>query len=226
MSSFGIFEDLKDIEYAKAWAYQEELLSQFIALKKEGHLPKHRLLFCEHPNVYTLGKSGARNNLLVDDQFLKSINASYYETNRGGDITYHGPGQLVGYPILDLEQMGFQVKKYIDKLENAIINTLKYYDIKGQRLEGATGVWLDIDKAEKTRKICAMGVRVSRWVTMHGFALNVNTDLQYFNYIHPCGFVDKGVTSLQKELGKTINFESLKKIVRAEIEKEFNIQFE
>ncbi len=225
MKQIAIYKDLGLIEYKKAWEYQESLLEEIQQQKQDKTtVPKHKIIFCEHPHVYTLGKSGVQNNLLINDAFLKQIGASYFQSNRGGDITYHGPGQIVGYPIFDLEQMGFQVKKYIYKLEEAIIKTLKEYDIIGHRMEGATGVWLDIDTPSKTRKICAMGVRVSRWVTMHGFALNVNTDLSYFNHINPCGFVDKGVTSMELELGKKINFDAVKKILKAKMLEEFNLE--
>ena len=220
------YQDLQNIEYKEAWDYQEELMLDIQKKKKEEISPiHHQLLFCEHPNVYTLGKSGTLNNLLINDDFLKKIDATYFKSNRGGDITYHGPGQLVGYPIFDLIQFDFQVKKYVYKLEQSIINTIAKYGIKGHRLDGATGVWLDIDKKGQTRKICAMGVRVSRWVTMHGFALNVNTDLNYFNHINPCGFVDKGVTSMEKELGKKLNFEELKMHLKKEMAKEFNLEY-
>ncbi len=220
------FEDLKNIEYKEAWDYQENLVLQIQEEKKRNISPiSHQLLFCEHPHVYTLGKSGTENNLLINDEFLKRIKASYFKSNRGGDITYHGPGQLVGYPIFDLNQFDFQVKRYIDKLEQAVINTIAKWGIEGHRLEGATGVWLDIDKKGQTRKICAMGVKISRWVTMHGFALNVNTNLDYFNHINPCGFVDKGVTSMEKELQKKINFDEVKKILKEELAKEFNLKY-
>ncbi len=220
------FEDLKNIEYKEAWDYQENLVLQIQEEKKKNISPiSHQLLFCEHPHVYTLGKSGTENNLLINDEFLKRIKASYFKSNRGGDITYHGPGQLVGYPIFDLNQFDFQVKRYIDKLEQTVINTIAKWGIEGHRLEGATGVWLDIDKKGQTRKICAMGVKISRWVTMHGFALNVNTNLDYFNHINPCGFVDKGVTSMEKELQKKINFDEVKKVLKEELAKEFNLKY-
>jgi lipoyl(octanoyl) transferase len=221
-----IFEDLNSIEYKKAWDYQEQTMESIISAKKEGkEVPSNKLIFCEHPHVYTLGKSGAQNNLLINQDFLDRINATYFKSNRGGDITYHGPGQIVGYPIFDLEQFGFQVKKYIEILEEAIIKTIAEWGIEGHRLEGATGVWLDIDKPGQTRKICAMGVRVSRWVTMHGFALNDNTQLDYFNHINPCGFVDKGVTSMEKELGKKLNFEEVKEVLKAKLAEEFNLNY-
>ena len=182
-------------------------------------------MFCEHPHVYTLGKSGEQNNLLISDEFLKKRNATYYKINRGGDITYHGPGQIVGYPILDLEDFDLTVKKYIYSLEEAIINLLKEYNIYGSRLDGGTGVWLDVDNPSKARKICAIGVRASKFVTMHGFAFNVNTDLNYFNYINPCGFTDKGVTSMQKELGNELNINEIKNKLKGHIKKELNMNF-
>ncbi len=227
------FKDLMSIDYKEAWDYQETLFNEIVTLKaKNRELPveeqiatKNFLLFCEHPHVYTLGKSGTENNLLINDEFLNKINATYYKTNRGGDITYHGPGQIVGYPILDLDNFGFQVREYIFNLEETIILLLKDYGITSTRLEGATGVWLDVDKPGMTRKICAMGVRASRWVTMHGFALNVNTDLNYFNHINPCGFVDKGVTSMEKELGNTLDFEEVKSNLKNKIKEVFDLKY-
>jgi lipoyl(octanoyl) transferase len=206
------FQDLGLIDYKQGWDYQEEL---FVKVQEKREEPDARkdvgfLLFCEHPHVYTLGKSGQNNNLLIGEEMLKRINATYYHINRGGDITYHGPGQLVVYPILDLEALGITLKDYIHKLEEVIIRTLDTYGLKAERLNGATGVWLDKGIAGKERKICAIGVRASRYVTMHGLAFNVNTNLDYFNYINPCGFLDKGVTSMQKELGIEVDFEQLK----------------
>lgn len=225
-----IFEDLQQTEYKKAWEYQESIFDEIIGIKlhnrenEEDLKPiTNRLLFVEHPNVYTLGKSGAINNLLINDDFLKKINATYYKSNRGGDITYHGPGQIVGYPIFDLEQMGLTVKSYIHKLEQAIINCLADYGIEGDRLDGATGVWLDKDTPGKARKISAIGVKASRYVSMHGFALNVNTDLTYFNHINPCGFVDKGVTSMEKELGAKQDFEKVKQHLLTHLVKVFEL---
>ncbi len=233
MKRYTQFKDLGSIDYKEAWDYQEELFNQVVNQKKqfdsngpEGEQATNYLLFCEHPHVYTLGKSGQQNNLLISDEFLEKINATYYKINRGGDITYHGPGQIVGYPILDMDQFDMQVKKYIYHLEEAIINTLKEYTIEANRLENATGVWLDIDKPEKSRKICAIGVRASRFVTMHGFAFNINTDLKYFDYINPCGFTDKSVTSLQKELGKEIDLEETKSILKEKIQDEFKMHIE
>jgi lipoyl(octanoyl) transferase len=210
-------------EYKAAWEEQERIHREIVAAKSAGGEIIHQLIFCEHPHVFTLGKSGQQNNLLINDDFLAKINASYYQSNRGGDITYHGPGQIVGYPIFDLEYLNIGVKEYIHKLEEAIILTLKEFRIEGTRLDGATGVWLDTGKPS-ARKICAMGVRVSKAVTMHGFALNVNTDLKYFSYINPCGFVDKGVTSMQKELGHELNFEEVKNILKKQLIKVFHLE--
>lgn len=207
-----IFQDLGLIDYKKAWDYQEGIFDNIINFKtgKTKIFSENYILFCEHPHVYTLGKSGEANNLLISDEFLKKINATYYRINRGGDITYHGPGQIVGYPVLDIEKLKLSLKEYVYILEEAIILTLKEYTINSSRLDGATGVWLDTDKKGKSRKICAIGVRASRYVTMHGFAFNINTDLSYFNHINPCGFTDKGVTSLSKELKQTVNIDSVK----------------
>ena len=181
------------------------------------------LIFVEHPHVYTLGQNGSEDNLLIDHIQLQTRDAKFYRTNRGGDITYHGPGQIVGYPIFDLEVIGISLKEYIHRLEEAIIMTVSHFGIPASRLDGATGVWLDADKKGKSRKICAIGVRASRYVTMHGFAFNVNTDLTYFNYINPCGFTDKGVTSLQKELGVSQDFEDVKLLVRNNLQKVFGL---
>ena len=198
------FEDLGRIDYQEAWDYQEERFDALVEFKRRqeyGERPAQYLLFCEHPHVYTLGKSGDEHNLLIRQEFLRKIQATYYKTNRGGDITYHGPGQLVAYPILDLEHLGMGLKAYISLLEAAIITLLEEYGIVAAQMEGATGVWIDADHPVKARKICAIGVRSGRHVTMHGLALNVNTNLDYFTYINPCGFETKGVTSMEKELG-------------------------
>ena len=228
MKNKVIYKDLGEIDYKEAWNYQEKLFNEIVESKKQSKSDgnssqQNYLLFCEHPHVYTLGKSGEQNNLLISDEFLKKINATYYKINRGGDITYHGPGQIVGYPILDLEGLNLTVKKYIYYLEEAIINLLKEYGIQGNRLDGGTGVWLDIDIPSQSRKICAIGVRASKFVTMHGFAFNVNTDLNYFNYINPCGFTDKGVTSMQKELGKELNIKEIKNKLKEHIRKTLNM---
>ena len=209
--------DIGTIDYKKAWDYQEKLFDEVLSGKRAGHVPTNYLLFCEHPHVYTLGKSGQQNNLLIDPDFLEKIQATYYRINRGGDITYHGPGQIVGYPIIDLEQFGLQVRKYIQRLEESVIATLKEYHINSSRMDGATGVWLDADKPGQSRKICAIGVRASHFVTMHGFAFNVNTDLNYFNYINPCGFQDKGVTSMKSELGRHMDMQEVKQVLKKHI---------
>lgn len=210
------FTDWGIIEYNKAWSEQEKLFSSIIDNKKTGNPTSNILVFCEHPHVYTLGKHGNEQNLLLNYIQLQAKNAQFVHTNRGGDITYHGPGQLVGYPIFDLANFNIGLKKYIFLIEEAIIRTLSEYTIKATRLDGATGVWLDID-TPRCRKICAIGVKSSRFVTMHGFALNVNTNLEYFGYINPCGFVDKGVTSMQAELGFEVNFAEVKQKLKQQI---------
>ncbi|MFT5183425.1 MAG: lipoyl(octanoyl) transferase [Flavobacteriales bacterium] len=205
------FQDLGKMDYKEAWDYQETLFRSVIAQKtvnrdsEEEVTPDNHLLFVEHPHVYTLGKSGQRENLLIDEKQLDNADAKYYEINRGGDITYHGPGQIVGYPIFDLDQYFTDIHKYLRYLEEAIILTLAEYGVTAARSEGLTGVWLDADNPSKARKIAAMGVKCSRWVTMHGFAFNVNVDLDYFGNIVPCGIADKQVTSLHLELGKPID---------------------
>jgi len=224
------FEDLGLIEYKNAWDYQEKLFSEYLKIKAENRdLPENQqriiegnVLFCEHPHVYTLGKSGEQNNLLINDEFLNKIQATYFKTNRGGDITYHGPGQIVGYPIIDLERFNLQVKQYIANLEESIILTLKDYGIESERLPGATGVWLETT-TNKARKICAIGVKASRFITMHGFAFNVNTNLEYFNHINPCGFIDKGVTSMEEELGEKQNYEKVKGVLKSKMEQVFGM---
>lgn len=210
--------DLGLIEYKKAWDYQTELFNQVLAIKAGNReLPEDEqkptpnfLLLCEHPHVYTLGKSGNANNLLMPLEQLGEIQAEYFPINRGGDITYHGPGQVVVYPIIDLENFFTDIHKYMRFLEEAVIQTLAAYGLKGDRIPGLTGVWLDVDRAP--RKICAFGVKTSRWVTMHGLALNVNTDMNYFGHIVACGIADsdKGVTSMEKELGRKIQMEEVK----------------
>jgi len=216
------YKDLECIDYKEAWDYQEALFNKVLKGKGESGDHNGELIFCEHPHVYTLGKSGVKNNLLINEEFLNKIQATYYEINRGGDITYHGPGQIVGYPVLDLEKFDMRIKEYVFRLEQVIINVLGEYQLKADRLDGATGVWLDVGIKGKERKICAIGVRVSRWVSMHGFAFNVNTDLNYFNHINPCGFVDKGVTSLEKELGRSLDLEE----VKGKLHKQFSLVFD
>jgi lipoyl(octanoyl) transferase len=212
------------IDYNEAWEKQEELFAKTVQLKidvrnneteKPGSTAELKtpnyIVFCEHPHVYTLGKSGKPEHLLLDEQGLKDKQATYYPINRGGDITYHGPGQIVGYPILDLDNFFTDIHLYLRTLEEAVILTMADFGLKGERYTGYTGVWLDADIPEKARKICAMGVRCSRWVTMHGFAFNVNTDLDYFKNIVPCGIDDKAVTSMQAELGHEVNINEVKK---------------
>jgi len=213
------FSDWQTIDYKEAWDRQEALFQKIIQTKSEGKDTRdlETVFLCEHPHVYTLGKNGQAHNLLINEDFLKKIDAIFYKIDRGGDITYHGPGQLVGYPILDLENHEKSLKGYIFNMEEAIIQTLAAFGIFAARMEGATGVWLD-GNTPSARKICAIGVKASRFVTMHGFALNVNTDLTYFNHINPCGFIDKGVTSMQKELGKTIEMAEVKEEVQRRFE--------
>ncbi len=224
------FSDLGNIDYKECWDYQEKLFQEIISIKTQNrNLPAesqapttNHFLFCEHPHVYTLGKSGDEKHLLLNNAELESKQATYYKINRGGDITYHGPGQIVGYPILDLENFFTDIHKYLRLLEESIILTLKDYGIDSGRIDGLTGVWLDWENPIKARKICALGVRTSRWVTMHGFAFNVNSDLSYFNNIIPCGIQDKAVTSLNKELGRDLNLEEVKQ----KIQKYFTEVFE
>lgn len=208
-----LYEDWGLVEYHVAWSRQEKMFEDIIARKRQGDLPENHLVFCEHPHVYTLGKSGKEQNMLLNAIQLKAKHADFVRTDRGGDITYHGPGQLVGYPILDLEQYGVGLKRYIYIIEKAVIRLLEKYGIHAGRLEKATGVWLDAHTS-LARKICAIGVRSSHFVTMHGFALNVNTRLEYFSYIHPCGFVDKGVTSMERELGYEVDMDKVKSDLR------------
>ncbi|MCA0426687.1 MAG: lipoyl(octanoyl) transferase LipB [Bacteroidetes bacterium] len=218
------------LDYKEAWDRQEALFKAMVDAKfaereldPEQKTPLlNHLIFVEHPHVYTLGKSGDPANLLLDEQGLKQAEASYYPINRGGDITYHGPGQIVVYPIFDLEQFFTDIHRYLRTLEGAVIETLASYGIESGRYEGYTGVWLDADN-EKARKICAMGVRCSRWVTMHGIAFNVNTDLAYFKNIIPCGIDDKDVTSMQRELGAPQHYEKVKKVLMEKILKAFEI---
>lgn len=207
MSKSIIFKDLGRIKYKEAWDLQENLFQKVIDAKINQTASKPQyLLFCEHEPVYTLGKSGNEQNLLITEYICKSKNIDYYPIDRGGDITYHGPGQLVAYPIIDLEEFQIGVKSYVHKLEEAVIQILSTYGIIGEKDEKAMGVWIEPQNPAKARKICAIGIRTSRFVTMHGLALNVNTDLSYFDYINPCGFTDRAVTSIQKELGKEVDF--------------------
>jgi len=220
-----VFHDIGLMDYMETWQYQQRLFDQVLELKNsDSQEMLHHLIFCQHPHVYTLGKSGKEQNLLINYIQLQAKNATFYKIDRGGDITYHGPGQLVGYPILSLTNLGMGLKEYIHKVEEAIILAIAEYGINSERLQGATGVWIDTDKPGKTRKICAIGVKSSHWVTMHGFALNVNTDLSYFGHINPCGFIDKSVTSMEKELGKPVNFQEVEKIVLSKLLQVFGFE--
>jgi len=245
-----IFEDLGIINYKAAWDYQEELVKTNVDIKAEarkqlaisneqsvignrqsvsplrglgGFSTSHHLLFCEHPPVYTLGKSGHMENVLLSENEMEEKEIEFFKTNRGGDITFHGLQQVVGYPILDLEKFYTDIGKYLRGLEEVIILTIAEYGIKGDRSKGETGVWIEPGIAGKERKICAMGIRCSRWITMHGFALNVNTDLSYFNNIIPCGIVNKQVTSIEKELGQKVDFEETKEKLKRNFEKVFDV---
>jgi len=224
-----IFQDWGLLDYQQAWDRQEQVFSETVQAKTQNRNNNttdpvnNHLIFVEHPHVYTLGKSGKPENLLLDEAGLKEKSASYYKINRGGDITYHGPGQLVGYPILDLDNFFTDIHLYLRTLEEAVILTLADYGIKSGRYEGYTGVWLDVDN-ERARKICAMGVRCSRWVTMHGLAFNVNTDLSYFKNIVPCGIDDKDVTSMERELRFKLDMDEVKQKLKAHIAELFEME--
>jgi lipoyl(octanoyl) transferase len=213
------YVDWGKVDYGKALKWQTEKFDRKVKEKLEGGKDiKQEFVVCEHNNVYTIGLHGKDSNLLINDKMLEKIGARVYHINRGGDITYHGEGQITGYPLLDIEALGLGIREYIDLVEEMIINVIGRYGIKGERLQGATGVW--IDPFGKARKICAIGVKASRGVTMHGFALNVNTDLKYFSYINPCGFVDKGVTSMEKEIGEKVNIGTVKEELYREFVRE------
>ena len=226
------FEDLGIMDYSTAWEYQENLMKNTIEIKMKNRTsPAEQMidtpnyfLFVEHPHVYTLGKSGDENNMLISPETLEKINASYVKTNRGGDITYHGYGQIVGYPVLDLENFFTDIHRYMRNLEEVIILTMADYGLKGERSQGETGVWLDVGKPF-ARKICAMGVKASRWVTIHGFAFNVNTDMQYFEHIIPCGIKGKQVTSLERELEQKLNIEEVKNKIKRHFSEVFKCKF-
>ncbi len=217
-----LFEDCGRIGYQEAWDYQERLLRGIVDAKVARQETVSRLLFCEHPPVYTLGKSGSLDHILISDSDRQARGIEFYNTNRGGDITFHGPGQLVAYPILDLEHFGTDIGKYLRNLEQVIIFTLADFGLKGERSPGETGVWLEPSVRGRERKICAMGVRCSRWVTMHGLALNMNTNLDFFNHIVPCGIAQKQVTSLARELGAPIDESVVKDRVRQHFEQVFD----
>ncbi len=243
-----IFRDLGQMDYQSAWDYQEKLLQENVKIKSDVRSMKlevdsqqpsdsngltalhspisthHYLLFVEHPAVYTLGKSGNKDNVLIGDAEMKQRNIQFFNTNRGGDITFHGPDQVVGYPILDLENFYTDIGRYLRNLEEVIILTMAEYGIKGDRSSGETGVWIEPGVPGRERKICAIGVRCSRWITMHGFAFNVNTDLSYFNYIIPCGITNKQVTSLEKELGRKMDMQEVKEKIKSNFERVFNAE--
>ena len=225
------FIDLGTMDYKETWDFQQNLFDEIVEIKKKNRKNNTNIktpnyfLFVEHPHVYTLGKSGNYSNLLIDENQLKNKNASFYKINRGGDITYHGPGQIVGYPILDLENFFTDIHKYLRFLEQTVIDSLDYFGIEAGRNQGKTGVWIDID-TPFPKKICAMGVRASRWVTMHGFALNVNVDLDYFNNIIPCGLTDNVVTSVNKELNQSeADITEIKNVLKSCFSETFNSEF-
>lgn len=224
-----IYDDLGLRDYKETWEYQERFFNARLAEKSQpqenGRGSHDRLIFVEHNHVYTLGKSGSEQNLLLDYLQMQARHASFYKIDRGGDITYHGPGQLVGYPIFDLERMGIGLREYINLLEESVIRTLARYEIIASRLHGATGVWVDTDKGARARKICAIGVRASRFVTMHGFALNVRTDLSYFKHINPCGFTDKGVTSIVEETETAVGMEEVKRLMYNSMREVFGYEY-
>jgi lipoyl(octanoyl) transferase len=224
------FIDLGLLDYKQAWDYQSTLFQSILDVKAANRTRNWQqetgnyLLFCEHPHVYTLGKSGDEKNLLLKKEDLHTIDATYYHINRGGDITYHGPGQIVVYPVIDLENFFTDIHKYMRLLEEAVIQTLQEFGIKSGRINGLTGVWLDYENEKHVRKICALGVKTSRWVTMHGLAFNVNINLDYFANIVPCGIADKAVTSMEKELGNPQDFESVKAILKNKLADIFEME--
>jgi lipoyl(octanoyl) transferase len=220
------------VDYKQAWDYQADIFDRILSVKSENRTrpgddqkpTANYVIFCEHPHVFTLGKSGDEKNLLVDKNELSSLNASYYHINRGGDITYHGPGQIVGYPVIDMENFFTDIHRYMRTLEEAVIQTLLEYNLFAGRIPGLTGVWIDHDRAD-ARKICALGVKTSRWVTMHGFAFNVNTDLRYFQYIVPCGIREKSVTSMALELGRTLDMLEVEAVLKEKLRQQFGIEW-
>lgn len=229
------FRDLQQMDYKTAWNYQEELLQENLRVKSASRqengtispsemATRHYLLFVEHPPVYTLGKSGKMEHVLINEDERVKKGIEFYQTNRGGDITFHGPGQVVGYPIFDLEKFYTDIGKYLRALEEVMILTLAEYGIESGRSAGETGVWIEPDVKGRERKICAMGVRCSRWITMHGFALNVNTDLDYFNYIIPCGIQNKQVTSIEAELGRKVDMDEVREKLLRNFERVFDVK--
>ena len=222
-----LYRDLGRMGYSECWDLQLSLFERMLSWKREGKAQSQEnageLLLVEHDHVYTLGKSGKQQNMLISEEYLRQIGAEFFHIDRGGDITYHGPGQIVGYPILDLEQVGISLRDYIDSIEESIIGVCREWGVEAGRIAGASGVWIEPD-SPRARKICAIGVRASRYVTMHGFAMNVKTDLKYFNHINPCGFVDRGVTSLEKELGHEVDFEMVKSQIVKHLSEKLKIE--
>lgn len=229
---FAWYKDLGRMDYKECWDLQRSLFDALIERKMSHRIESPAdneenvgtVLLVEHPAVYTLGKNGKESNLLMGEEYLRSIGADFYRIDRGGDVTFHGEGQIVGYPIVDIEQLGIGLRDYIDALEQSIIDTVAHYGIKAGRVAGASGVWLGSAEERNLRKICAIGVRASRFVTMHGFALNVSTDLRYFNHINPCGFTDKGVTSMERELGSAPDMEEVKELVINNLSRNLNVK--
>jgi lipoyl(octanoyl) transferase len=232
MNKKARFIDLGLADYKEAWDYQAEIFERILAVKTENRsrTPDNQkptdnyVIFCEHPHVFTLGKSGDETNLLIAKEDLPSIQATYYHINRGGDITYHGPGQIVGYPVIDMENFFTDIHRYMRTLEESVIQTLHEYHIAAGRISGLTGVWVDFDQPN-ARKICALGVKTSRWVTMHGFAFNVNPDLKYFDYIVPCGIKEKSVTSMELELGKKVDRSEVGEVLKEKLRQQFGMEW-
>ena len=233
MNKKAQFIHLGLVDYKKAWDYQVDIFNKILLVKSENRSRSEEaqkatdnyVIFCEHPHVFTLGKSGDEKNLLIPKEDLVSIEAAYYHINRGGDITYHGPGQIVGYPIIDMENFFTDIHKYMRVIEEAVIQTLSEYNIFAGRIPGLTGVWIDPEEPEHARKICALGVKTSRWVTMHGFAFNINTDLRYFDYIVPCGIREKSVTSMEKELGNKQNMLQVETVLKEKLRLQFGMEW-
>ena len=233
MNKKAQFIHLGLIDYQKAWDYQADVFNGILAVKTLNRsraadaqtATDNYVIFCEHPHVFTLGKSGNESNLLIPKEDLPGIQATYYHINRGGDITYHGPGQIVGYPVIDMENFFTDIHRYMRVMEEAVIQTLAEFGITAGRIPGLTGVWIDIENPARARKICALGVKTSRWVTMHGFALNVNTDLHYFDYIVPCGIAEKSVTSMERELGRKQDMLLVETILKEKIRLQFGMEW-
>lgn len=233
MNKKAKFIHLGLVDYKEAWDYQAEIFNKILAVKIDNRSQPEQaqkptdnyVIFCEHPHVFTLGKSGKEENLLIPKEKLDSIHAKYYHINRGGDITYHGPGQIVGYPVIDMENFFTDIHRFMRLMEEAVIQTLAEYRIEAGRIAGLTGVWIDPDDPDRARKICALGVKTSRWVTMHGFAFNVNTDLRYFDYIVPCGITEKSVTSMEGELGGRQDMLRVEEILKEKFRQQFGMEW-